>query len=70
MQEAAEKISSLSASISSLLTPYTILGISLPGAVNKTFSTPLPCLCLPKASLSVNTPVLSITNTSLNPCAV
>ena len=44
-----------------------MFGISFPGAVNKTLETPLDFKCLPSASLSLNTPVLSITNALLMP---
>ena len=44
-----------------------MFGISLPGAVNNTFETPLDCKCLESASLFVKAPVLSITKALLMP---
>jgi len=60
VQDAAEIILSSSSKIESL-TPYTIFLISsLPGAVNIAFDAP-ESICLPRPSLSLHTPVLSIT---------
>jgi len=44
-----------------------MLGTPLPGAVKSTFEEPLDFKCLPKASLSLNTPVLSTIKALLIP---
>ena len=60
VHEAAEKISISSTFTSLLFIPYTIFGISVPGAVSKTFLIPFDFRWHDKASLDLNAPVLSI----------
>ena len=43
------------------------MGTPVPGAVKRTFAVPFDFKCLPNASLSLKTPVLSITNALLIP---
>ena len=44
-----------------------MLGTPLPGAVKRTLAAPLDFKCLPSASLSLKTPVLSTIKASLIP---
>ena len=60
VQDAAEKIFRFSISKFLLFIPYTIFGISVPGAVSRTFLIPLDFKWQSNASLEVNAPVLSI----------
>ena len=62
VQDAALNIFSFSTSCSLWFIPYTIFGTPLPGAVSITFEVPFAFKWRPKASLSVKTPVLSITS--------
>ena len=70
VQEAAEKISTLSGSCSLWFTPCTMFGTPFPGAVSNTLLIPFPSRCLVNASLSLKAPVLSINKASFIPYAV